>query len=86
MQTPEQLLTCCCFACKQLPVTMYHSSYINQTDFLNMSMTNGIGRSYKYFTGTPLFPFGFGAYDRWHKCWCSTSISPGRTAAPGSAL
>ena len=41
-------------------VTMYHSSYINQTDFLNMSMTNGAGRSYKYYTGTPLFPFGFG--------------------------
>eukprot|EP01048_Picozoa_sp_COSAG05_P009283 COSAG05_NODE_752_length_7532_cov_44.503565_4_plen_39_part_00 len=26
---------------------MYHSSYINETDFLNMSMTNGVGRSYK---------------------------------------
>ena len=23
-------------------------------------MTNGVGRSYKYYTGTPLFPFGFG--------------------------
>ena len=44
----------------KLPVTMYHSSYINETDFLNMSMVAGPGRSYKYFTGTPLFPFAFG--------------------------
>ena len=26
---------------------MYHSRIINETDFLNMSMTNGVGRSYK---------------------------------------
>jgi hypothetical protein len=32
----------------------------SQVDFLNMSMVNGVGRSYKYYTGTPLFPFGFG--------------------------
>merc|ERR1712110_759646 len=44
----------------KLPVTIYHSSYINEVDFLNMSMVAGAGRSYKYFTGTPLFPFGFG--------------------------
>ena len=43
----------------KLIATMYHSSYINETDFLNMSMTNGVGRSYKYYTGTPLFPFGY---------------------------
>ena len=32
----------------KLPVTMYHSSYINETDFLNMSMTNGVGRSCEF--------------------------------------
>lgn len=37
----------------KLPVTMYHSNYVNDTDFLAMSMTN---RSYKYYTGEPLFP------------------------------
>ena len=40
----------------KLIATMYHSSYINETDFLNMSMTNGVGRSYKYYTGTPSSP------------------------------
>lgn len=44
----------------KMPVTMYQSNYINQVDFLNMSMTNGVGRSYRYFTGIPLFPFGYG--------------------------
>ena len=44
----------------KLPATMYHSNYTSQVDFLNMSMVNGVGRSYKYYTGTPLFPFGFG--------------------------
>ena len=34
--------------------TMYHSSFVNVTDFLTMSMSN---RSYQYYTGTPLFPF-----------------------------
>jgi len=41
----------------KLPVTMYHSTYVNETDFLSMDMTN---RSYKYYTGTPLYEFGFG--------------------------
>eukprot|EP00045_Choanoeca_perplexa_P010797 m.111852 g.111852 ORF g.111852 m.111852 type:complete len:819 (-) comp15400_c0_seq1:93-2549(-) len=44
----------------KLPVTMYPANYINEADFLNMSMQAGPGRSYKYYTGTPLFPFGFG--------------------------
>jgi len=44
----------------KMPVTMYHSSYINEVDFFNMSMVNGLGRSYKYYKGTPLYPFGFG--------------------------
>lgn len=41
----------------KLPVTMYHSDYVNVTDFLSMDMSN---RSYRYYTGTPLYEFGFG--------------------------
>lgn len=41
----------------KLPVTMYPQDYANTTDFLSMDMTN---RSYKYYTGTPLYEFGFG--------------------------
>jgi len=43
-----------------MPVTMYKSSYINQVDFLDMSMQAGLGRTYKYFKGDPIFPFGHG--------------------------
>eukprot|EP01064_Diplonema_japonicum_P009910 TRINITY_DN17324_c0_g1_i1.p1 TRINITY_DN17324_c0_g1~~TRINITY_DN17324_c0_g1_i1.p1 ORF type:complete len:807 (+),score=213.88 TRINITY_DN17324_c0_g1_i1:31-2421(+) len=44
----------------KMPVTMYHSSYINEVNFLNMSMEAGPGRSYRYYKGTPLYPFGYG--------------------------
>jgi hypothetical protein len=44
----------------KLPVTMYHSSIVDEVDFFNMSMVAGPGRSYKFYQGTPIFPFGFG--------------------------
>jgi len=44
----------------KMPVTMYNSSYVNEIKFLDMNMTAGPGRSYRYYTGEPLFPFGFG--------------------------
>jgi beta-glucosidase-like glycosyl hydrolase len=44
----------------KLPITIYHSNYTSEVDFLDMSMTAGPGRSYKYYTGTPLFPCFFG--------------------------
>jgi len=43
----------------KMPVTMYHSSIVNEVDFMNMSMVAGPGRSYKFYQGTPLFPFGY---------------------------
>ncbi|EGD75268.1 hypothetical protein PTSG_06921 [Salpingoeca rosetta] len=54
----------------KLPVTMYPSTYVDDIDFLNMSMTTGPGRSYKYYTGTPLFAFGFGlSYTTFNLTW-----------------
>lgn len=44
----------------KLPVTIYHSNYTSEVNFLNMSMVAGPGRSYKYYTGIPLFPCFFG--------------------------
>eukprot|EP00005_Dracoamoeba_jomungandri_P001204 CAMPEP_0174250708 /NCGR_PEP_ID=MMETSP0439-20130205/795_1 /TAXON_ID=0 /ORGANISM="Stereomyxa ramosa, Strain Chinc5" /LENGTH=619 /DNA_ID=CAMNT_0015330847 /DNA_START=27 /DNA_END=1882 /DNA_ORIENTATION=+ len=44
----------------KLPYTIYQADYVNQVDMLSMDMTKAPGRSYRYFTGTPLFPFGFG--------------------------
>ena len=44
----------------KMPVTLYHSTYINEVDFKNMSMEAGPGRSYRYYKGTPIFKFGYG--------------------------
>ena len=53
----------------KLPVTMYHSSYVHTADFLSMAMTN---RSYKYYTGVPLYPFGYGlSYTEFRLDWAA---------------
>ncbi|KAG1697311.1 hypothetical protein DVH05_016594 [Phytophthora capsici] len=42
------------------PVTMYRSDYVNSIDMKSMNMTAAPGRSYRYFKGEPVFPFGWG--------------------------
>lgn len=44
----------------KLPITMYDADYINQVDFHNFEMAKPPGRTYKYYTGAPLYPFGHG--------------------------
>lgn len=44
----------------KLPYTMYPKNYTTTTEFLNMSMVAGEGRTYRYYQGEPLWPFGFG--------------------------
>ncbi|RLN86220.1 hypothetical protein BBJ28_00022607, partial [Nothophytophthora sp. Chile5] len=44
----------------KLPVTMYRSDYIDTVDMKSMSMTMYPGRTYRYFKGAPVFPFGWG--------------------------
>lgn len=42
----------------KLPVTFYHNEALSEMpDFTDYSMKN---RTYRYYTGTPLYPFGFG--------------------------
>ncbi len=42
----------------KLPVTFYHNEALKEMpDFTDYSMTN---RTYRYYRGTPLYPFGFG--------------------------
>ena len=57
----------------KMPVTMYPSNYINAVDFLSMDMTN---RSYRYYTGQPLFSFGYGlSYTSFAMKWNNESTS-----------
>ena len=44
----------------KLPVTMYPHNYISQQQMTNYDMSKAPGRSYKYYQGQPLFPFGYG--------------------------
>ena len=44
----------------QLPVTIYPGNYSSGQVMQDMSYTSGEGRSYRYYTGKPLFSFGDG--------------------------
>jgi len=44
----------------KLPVTLYPHSFIRDKAMSDYNMTSGVGRTYKYFKGVPLFPFGHG--------------------------
>ncbi|GMF17042.1 unnamed protein product [Phytophthora fragariaefolia] len=44
----------------KLPVTMYRSDYVEQVTMKRMDMTAYPGRTYRYFKGQPVFPFGWG--------------------------
>jgi len=44
----------------KLSVTMYPANYTSQVDLRNFDMSKPPGRTYRYYTGTPLYPFGYG--------------------------
>lgn len=44
----------------KLPVTIYKNDFAEQMDMYDFSMTAGMGRTYRYFNGAPLYPFGYG--------------------------
>ena len=47
----------------RLPVTIYPASYVNSVSMLDMQMrpsSSNPGRTYKFYTGTPVYEFGFG--------------------------
>jgi xylan 1,4-beta-xylosidase len=44
----------------KLPVTYYGENYVNEVDMYSMDMAKAPGRTYRYYTGTPLWPYGYG--------------------------
>ncbi|KAF5341282.1 hypothetical protein D9758_017635 [Tetrapyrgos nigripes] len=51
----------------RLPITQYPADYVNQIPMTDMSLrpnetTGSPGRTYKWYTGTPVFEFGFGLH------------------------
>mmetsp|Transcript_8016 Transcript_8016/g.8854 ORF Transcript_8016/g.8854 Transcript_8016/m.8854 type:complete len:761 (+) Transcript_8016:22-2304(+) len=58
----------------KLAYTIYDSKFVNESNFLDMSMTNPPGRSYRYYTGTPLWTFGHGlSYTTFKMEWHNTT-------------
>ena len=47
----------------RLPVTWYEAAYVDQVPMTDQSMrasSSNPGRTYKFYTGTPVYPFGYG--------------------------
>ena len=69
-----------------LPYTLLPESYAQENDFLNMSMRAPPGRTYRFYTGQPLWPFGFGmSYATFAYSWAQSapgalSIAQGNAA------
>ena len=68
----------------KLPVTIYPKEYANSTTLQNMSFAN---RSYRYFTGAPLWRFGDGlSYTTFaHNCTCGARHVVGEECCCGVA-
>merc|ERR1712025_1026617 len=44
----------------KLPYTMYPANYTSQVSVQDASLVKGVGRTYRYYSGPVVFPFGFG--------------------------
>eukprot|EP00164_Ancoracysta_twista_P003087 GFYU01004121.1.p1 GENE.GFYU01004121.1~~GFYU01004121.1.p1 ORF type:complete len:789 (-),score=304.22 GFYU01004121.1:39-2405(-) len=44
----------------KMPLTVYPANYVNEQPMTNYDMSKAPGRTYRYYTGTPLFEFGDG--------------------------
>ena len=54
----------------RLPFTIYPADYVNQISFFNMSMRAPPGRTYKFYTGIPVYAFGTGlSYTQFEYKW-----------------
>ncbi len=60
----------------RLPYTIYPQAYQNQVSMNDMSMTDGPGRGYRYYTGTPLFSFGDGLSYSKFTLTCTGGLQP----------
>jgi len=57
----------------KLPVTMYPHAFMTQKSMVDYNMSSGVGRTYRYYTERPLFPFGHGLSLTTFAINCSTA-------------
>lgn len=64
----------------RLPVTQYPASYASEVDIFNINLRPSgsfPGRTYKWFTGTPVLPFGHGLhYTNFSTAWGPRTLRP----------
>ncbi|XP_065885424.1 uncharacterized protein [Dysidea avara] len=54
----------------RLPYTIYPQDYVNQISFFDMGMRSKPGRTYKFYTGDAVYPFGCGlSYTTFNFSW-----------------
>eukprot|EP00443_Scrippsiella_acuminata_P015208 CAMPEP_0115234328 /NCGR_PEP_ID=MMETSP0270-20121206/34737_1 /TAXON_ID=71861 /ORGANISM="Scrippsiella trochoidea, Strain CCMP3099" /LENGTH=774 /DNA_ID=CAMNT_0002649073 /DNA_START=30 /DNA_END=2354 /DNA_ORIENTATION=+ len=73
----------------KLPVTMYPHSFIHEKSMIDYDMTSSPGRTYRYYTGQPLFPFGHGLSLTTFSMSCQRDMSKSTSVAgvwDGSSL
>lgn len=69
-----------------LPFTLYPEQYVDQVRMSNMSLRPGLGnpgRTYRFYSGTPLWPFGAGrSYTKFLVSWSQTPTVSSPRAIP----
>eukprot|EP00298_Acanthocystis_sp_HF-20_P010442 c18858_g1_i1.p1 GENE.c18858_g1_i1~~c18858_g1_i1.p1 ORF type:complete len:767 (-),score=379.05 c18858_g1_i1:13-2313(-) len=60
----------------KLPITMYPHNYIEQQSMINYDMSIAPGRTYKYYNGSALYPFGFGLSYTTFDLQCAKALDP----------
>jgi len=60
----------------RLPITMYGKNIIDEVNFEDMSLKSGLGRTYRFYRGTPLYEFGYGlSYTTFSFEWADIDIN-----------
>lgn len=81
----KNILTGVASVAGRLPVTQYPAAYATSVEILNMNLrpngTSFPGRTYKWYDGSPVYPFGYGLhYTNFTFSWQSTPQSSYRIA------
>ncbi|KAL3922324.1 MAG: hypothetical protein SGILL_002267 [Bacillariaceae sp.] len=54
----------------KLAATWYPADFVNELPLTEMGLTVGVGRTHRYYSGIPEFPFGHGlSYSNWYLDW-----------------
>ena len=63
----------------RLPVTVYPAVFASQRNITDQVLSNGVGCTYQYYTGAPLWPFGWGlSYTTFNYSWFDSATATER--------